>query len=416
MLGRLGGLTPRGRSLLATAAVLAVCAALVGERDLLRVAAFAAMLPVLAAVAVARTRIGLQAGRELLPPRTSVGGDCQVCLTLRGPGRWIGRLLLEDAVPRALGDPHRAAITRPSPQDELQLTYPLRPDQRAVHSLGPLVARVTDPLGLAQHRRTLAGNDRLVVLPTVVPLVGVPAGGELGVGATGSGPVGAGAAAPDAVMVRSYRQGDDLRRVHWRTTARRDELMVRVEEWSQRGGITVLLDHRAAAHRGIGPTSSLEYAVSLAASVYLHLRQRSARVRLVTADGIVLAGAGDGAEFPTDTALDALAALSASDQHDLAANVPLAAGKQELVAILGALRPAAVEQLVAHHLRAAPGHAVLLDVAAWATDSDGGLAPDPGKAARHLAAAGWSVTVANPHQSPSAVWNQLCISSRARSG
>jgi uncharacterized protein (DUF58 family) len=223
--------------------------------------------------------------------------------------------------------------------------------------------------------------------------------------------------AQDAVVVRSYRQGDDLRRVHWRTTARRDELMVRVEEWAQRGEITVLLDHRAAAHRGAGASSSLEYAVSLAASVYVHLRQRSMRVRLATVDGVAFAAAGG--DHPTDAALDALAALCATDKRDLA-NVPVTAGTYDVVAILGALGPAATEQLLAHQVRmglcAGRGHAVLLDVAAWATDSDGRLAPDPAKAARLLLAAGWSVAVADPQHSPSAVWNQLCASSQRRLG
>jgi hypothetical protein len=57
---------------------------------------------------------------------------------------------------------------------------------------------------------------------------------------------------------------------------------------------------------------------------------------------------------------------------------------------------------------------VLLDVAAWATDSDGKLAPNPAKAARLLITAGWSVVVANPQQPPSTVWDQLCISSHNR--
>jgi uncharacterized protein (DUF58 family) len=410
VLGRFGNLTIRGWCLFAAGAGAALCAVLVGERDLLRVAAFAMMLPVLAAILViSRTRIGLQADREVVPSRTPVGGDCQVHLTLRGTGRWSGLLLLQDVVPRALGGPRRFVVAQLPQHREVQVVYPLRPVERSVHSLGPLIGRVADPLGLAQCHRTLAGSTRLVVLPAVLPLVGLPAGGEFG-GTAGGGAMGAGSD-PDAVVVRSYRQGDDLRRVHWRTTARRDELMVRVEEWAQRGGITVLLDHRATAHRGDGPTSSLEYAVSLAASVYVHLRQRGTRLRLVTVDGAVLAG--DGAEHPTDTALDALAALCATDQRDLI-NVPVPAASQDVVAILGALGPAAVEQLLVHHLRAARGHAVLLDVAAWATDSDGKVAPDPAKAARLLIAAGWAVTVAGPQHPPSAVWNQLCVSSHSR--
>lgn len=405
MRGWLGCLTTRGRCLLAAGLAAALGAVLVNERDLLRVAAFAIMLPLLASVVAGRTQIRLRAHRELAPSRTSVGEDCQVHLQLHVTGRCGGRLLLEDVVPQDLGGPRRAVLARPQQHREVQLSYRLHPAARRVYSLGPLTARVTDPLGLAQYARTLVGNSALVVLPAVVPL----SGGELGAGATGGGPAGAGPV-QDAVVVRSYRQGDDLRRVHWRTSARRDELMVRVEEWSERSGVTVLLDHRAAAHRGAGPTSSLEYAVSLAASVYVHLRARGPQVRLVTADGVALAGAGNAVANSTDTALEALAALRATDQRDLA-NVPDAAGRQDVVAVLGAVGPAAVEQFLAKHLRAARGHAVLLDVAAWATDGDGQIAPNPAKAARLLVAAGWSVAVAGPQDSPAAVWDQLCTRS-----
>ena len=410
MFGSLGGLTIRGRCLLAAGAAAASCAVFVNERDLLRVAAFAIVLPVLASIVAGRAKIGLHASREVMPSPVAVGAHCQVRLTLRGGGRWSGLLLLEDTVPASLGGPRRAVVAQPPRQGEVQLRYPLHPVQRAVHPLGPLTARVTDPLGLARSHRTLAGPDRLVVRPALLPLVGLPAGGEAG--ATGGEPVSA-SSGQDAVVVRSYRQGDDLRRVHWRTTARRDELMVRVEEWTPRGGITVLLDHRASAHRGTGSTASLEYAVSFAASVYVHLRQRRMQVRLVTVDGAVLTGTGDGAEYQTDATLDALAALHATDQRDLTA-IPLTAGRQDLIAILGAVGPAAVDQLLVSHLRVARGHAVLLDVAAWATDDDGKCAPDPGKAAQLLVAAGWTVAVADSEQSPSVVWNKLCDSSASR--
>lgn len=412
MPGRLAGLTTRGRCLLAAGLAAALCAMLVNERDLLQVAAFTMTLPLLASVIVGNTQIRLRADRELVPPRIAVGGDCQAHLTLRGTGALSGRLLLEDVVPQALGGPRRAVVAHLPRRGAVSLIYPLRPVERRVHTLGPLIARSTDPLGLAEYSRTLAGYSRLVVIPVVVPLTGWPAGGELDAGEAAGGRVGVGPG-QDAVVVRSYQHGDDLRKVHWRTTARRDELMVRVEEWPERGGATVLLDHRDAAHHGSGPASSLEYAVSLAASVYVHLRQRGQRVRLVTGDGLVRTGAGDGTDHTIDTALDTLAALSATDQRELASG-PAMAGRQEVVAVLGAVEPVAVEQLLAHRPRGVRSHAVLLDVAAWATEGDGHVAPDPAQTARLLVAGGWSVAVARPEQPPSAVWDQLCISSRSK--
>ena len=93
----------------------------------------------------------------------------------------------------------------------------------------------------------------------------------------------------DLHSVREYEQGESLRKVHWRSTARRDELMVRVEERPWRGGTTLLLDHRVHAHRGSGPTASLEWAISFVASICLHLHHFGHQVRLVSEDGRVLA-------------------------------------------------------------------------------------------------------------------------------
>ncbi len=120
MRARLGGLTTRGRCLLAAGLAAALCAVLVNERDLLRIAAFASMLPLLSSVVVARTKIKLQAHRALLPSRASVGDDCQAHVTLRVTGRCSGRLLLEDVVPEELGGP-RGDAAAAAPRDAADL-------------------------------------------------------------------------------------------------------------------------------------------------------------------------------------------------------------------------------------------------------------------------------------------------------
>lgn len=430
-----GGLTTRGRCLLAAGLAAALCGVLLDERDLLRAAAFAVVLPLLATLVVRLTQVPLRAARDPGPPRIPVGSDHQVRLVVRSTRRYCGRLLLEDGVPAALGasalstseggtseldiaesDTCARFVVPSLPRDRaVRLSYPLYLAERGVHTLGPLIARITDPFRVAEFRCTLAGRSRLVVTPVVAPLTGMPTGGELGSGSAGAGRVGAGPG-QDAVAVRSYRQGDDLRQVHWRTTARRDELMVRVQEWPWRGGATVLLDHRAAAHRGSGSTSSLEYAVSLAASVYVHLAQHGQRVRLVTGDGVTRADGTGVTDHTIDTGLDALAALRPTQQLDLAAGSVLAGG-QEVVAVLGAVGPAAVDQLLTHRPSGIRSHAVLLDVAAWNVDGNGradAAAPDPAQAARLLGAVGWSVTVARPEQPPSSVWDRLCVSSHSK--
>jgi uncharacterized protein (DUF58 family) len=413
----LGGLTTRGRCLLAGALAAALCGLLLGERDLLRVAAFAAVLPLLATLVAGRAEIGLRSARELVPPRIPAGEVSEVRLGVRCTGRLGSGLLLEDGVPAELGKRPRFVVAQLPRRGAVRLRYPLRPELRGVYPVGPLVARITDPFGLAEYDRELAGRSTLVVTPVVLALSDLP-GGPGTQPARATGTEGAGrlrsGAGTDAVVVRSYQQGDDLRKVHWRSTARRDELMVRVEERPWHGGAAVLLDHRAAAHRGAGPGSSLECAVSLAASVCVHLHQLGRRVRLLTAEGRVLAGGPDApAAGGTEVLLDALAVLRPS-AHRAVHTAPTLDGGADLVAVLGSASPADLEQLLRHRPRGLRSHAVLLDVAAWAGPAAAGGACDPAEAQRLLVAAGWSVVVAGPDEPIASVWRRLCAESRSK--
>ncbi len=399
-MARFSGLTTRGRCLLAGGAATAACSVVLDERDLLRIGAFVAVLPLLAILLAARTRRTVRVSRELLPARLAVGGPVEVALHLQGSAL-VGALRLVDAVPDAAG-PQAAAppgftVHRLSRRGGARLTYPLRPLLRGVHDVGPLTAGATDPLGLAEFERTVACPDRLVVLPRVFALHGLPAALGTGEGTSGAALAHQGQGSSD-VLVRPYRHGDELRRVHWRSTARHDELMVRLEERPWRAGTTVLLDRRDAAHRGRGADSSLEFAVSMAASVCAHLLQRGEPVTLLTEDGATLPGP----ESPgLDPLLDALAALRPSARADLAG--PDLPTGTDVVAVLGALTTAHRENLLARRPRG--GYAVLLDTATW--DPTDGRPGSADAAASALRNAGWTVAVAAAGTTPDRVWEAL---------
>ena len=187
-MARFSGLTTRGRCLLAGGVATAVCSVVLDERDLLRIGAFVAVLPLLAALLAIRTRRAVRVTRELSPPRLSVGGDVEVTLHVRGSAL-VGALRLVDTVPDAAGPqasaPPGFTIHRLSGRGGARLTYPLRPALRGVHAIGPLTMGVTDPLVLAEFERTVIAADRLTVLPRVVALTGLPA--ALGAGESTSG-------------------------------------------------------------------------------------------------------------------------------------------------------------------------------------------------------------------------------------
>ncbi|MEV6647930.1 DUF58 domain-containing protein [Amycolatopsis sp. NPDC051371] len=416
MLRALSGLTTRGRCLLAAGLAAAVCSFVLNERDLLRVAVFVVALPLLVAVFISATRLRIGATRALRPQRVAVGGAGEVQLELWRSGRLpAGEILLEDGVPYALGSRPRFVVERLPHDRRVALRYPLQPVLRGIQQVGPLRATITDPFGLCEFERELIGHSRLVVVPRVVPLWGLPSGAGIGVGDDGTVRLHAGQGEAD-VIVRQYRQGDDLRKVHWRSTARRDEIMVRVEERPWRGGTTVLLDHRAAAHHGSGPAASLEWAVSFAASAALHLRRAGHRVRLVSEHGATLADTpGDGGDHYDHVVLDALAALQPAHQRDITLASDPADG-QELIAVLGTVSTEAVHELAQFRPRGIRSLAVLLDTPTW---SAGVSAPEQRAAATEdsaalLRASGWGVVIAGPGSPMPQVWAELCRSGARR--
>ncbi|WP_158887311.1 DUF58 domain-containing protein [Amycolatopsis anabasis] len=416
MLRSLSGLTTRGRCLLAAGVAAAVCAVVLNERDLLRVAVFVVALPLLVAAFIAASRVRIGAARKMLPDRVSVGSAGEVELDLWRNGRLpAGEVLLEDGVPYALGARPRFVVERLPHDRAVGLRYPIQPVLRGIQQIGPLRATITDPFGLCEFERELIGHSRLIVVPKVVGLWGLPSGAGIGAGDDGSIRLHAGQGETD-VIVRQYRQGDDLRKVHWRSTARRDEIMVRVEERPWRGGTTVLLDHRAAAHHGTGPTASLEWAVSFAASVCVHLRRAGHRVRLVSEHGKTLADTpGDGGEHYDNLILDALAALQPAHQRDVTTGHDPAEG-QELIAVLGTVSNESVHELARFRPRGIRSLAVLLDTPAW---SGGVSAPEHRAAATEesaslLRAAGWGVVIAGPDSPMPQVWAELCRTAARR--
>ena len=397
-------LSTRGRCLLAAGVATAACAVPLAERDLLRVGVFAAVLPLLALLFTLVTRRAVRVRRTLSSHRLPVDTPATVTLQVTG-GTAGGALELVDTVPDAAGPVAPPRFVVPSRAPGTAVRYRLRPAHRGVHRIGPLVAYGTDPLGLAEFARTVPGTERLLVLPRTVPLRGVPHALGSSDGAHGAGAAGAGQGRSD-VLVRPYRSGDELRRVHWRSTARHDELMVRLEERPWRGGVTVVLDRRAGAHRGHGPGASLEWAVTFAASACVHLIDRGEPVELVTEDGGFAVPPGSSAG--TDGVLDALATLRPSARLDLGG--PALPGSGDVLAVLGAT---AADELPALLARCpGQGHAVLLDVTTWSVDRASvrnavDPAPPPATTAGALRASGWAVTVAGRGDRPEDVWDEL---------
>lgn len=409
----LSGLTIRGRCFVAAGTASCLCALFLGEVDLLRVGLFVLVLPLAAVGAVARTRYRLTCTRRLDPTRVTVGREARVQLQLENVSRMpTGLMLVEDRLPYALGRRPRFVLDRLESRGVRRLDYRIRADTRGRYRLGPLAVRLTDPFGLVELVRSFASEDTLVVTPEVLTLAPVRlAGGTSGFGDAHARVIAA--AGEDDAATREYRHGDDLRRVHWRSTAHYGELMVRREEQYWQSRASLLLDTRRLAHRGDGPGSSFEWSVSATASIGVHLARQRYELRFVTDAGQPIAGESGTGGFVEGALLDTLAVVTPSRNRSLRDAVStLRQDRDEhlLIAVLGVIGEEEAEQLA--RLTPAGGAvrvAVLVDTASWAARTPGGRqrASDAQQAGRTLQRAGWTVLVARPGDRVDTVWSHL---------
>jgi uncharacterized protein (DUF58 family) len=390
----LRGLTTRGRSFLAAAAAAGISALVLGERDLLRVAILLAALPLLAAAYVGQTRYRLSCTRTVEPARVQVGAPARVLLRLANLSRLpTGTLLLEDRLPYALGSRPRLVLERLGGQRASTVAYTVRAEVRGKYEVGPLVVRLTDPFGLCELSRSFTTVAHMTVVPQMVALPSVRLAGEY----AGSGDSRARSVAvhgEDDIATREYRNGDDLRRVHWRSTARTGELMVRREEQPWESKATIVLDTRRAGHRGEGPTSSFEWAVSAAASVAVHLRHNGYKIRLVTGGGADLDTTERDADGPVLDTLAEVELSSQSDTNELVDRVRRRSDGGLVIAVLGGLSLGEAEKLGSLRASGTTCVALLIDPTTWISLPEAARAQTDAQheaAALTLLRSGWRV-------------------------
>lgn len=359
-------LTARGWALLLIGIAGAIASMAYGQRDLLWIGLLVAMLPLVAMFTVARSGLHLRAERSITPARGTLGERLVGRLRLTNSGSFpLSVLQFEESVPRELGRRPRFTVHTLKSSWQRTLEYPMTGMARGRYTVGPLLVRATDPFGLARLDRRFSATTSVLVTPRVVPLSDMSS--APGAGQTGeSTPLRIGLVGQDDVLVREYRDGDDVRRIHWRSTAKRGEIMVRREEQSWDPSLTVLLDSRRQAHAGNGPDSSFEWAVSAVASIAKHMQAGSFTLRLVDADGMLVDTTNMDPGVAQDAVLLALTETSTTtedaDLHLATEVVNLGKGGEMLVAVMGRLSPAEVGALTTMRERRSQGLALVMDV------------------------------------------------------
>lgn len=288
--------TPRGWALAVGSAVAGAGGRALGLRELYVVAASGLALALGAVAWVWLRRFSVGARRLLLPTRLAVGDVCRVELDLTNDSR-----LHSPALGLADGPGGQYLLAPLAPAETARATYGIEATRRGVRPVGPLRLRLEDPFGLASRTVNALDPGSLIVHPrvdSVPPPPEPPASTALG---GPRRPTISPLAGEDFHALRPYEPGDDLRLVHWPTSARRDELVVRQDELPRIHQTTVAVDLRASVH----DRNSLELAVSAAASVAVASARDDGLVRLVTTGG---ADSGSsGGEVHVESMLDLLA-------------------------------------------------------------------------------------------------------------
>lgn len=139
---------------------------------------------------------------------------------------------------------------------------------RGVYRVGPATVEVTDPLGFAVTEQTIDSVDRLIVYPAVEDLKGFPITRGKDPAMQASRPEFSQNGGEDFFTLREYERGDDLRFVHWPSSARTDTLMIKQMETPWQSRALVLFDLRLGSYES---PEHFEKAVRGAASVVRHL-------------------------------------------------------------------------------------------------------------------------------------------------
>jgi uncharacterized protein (DUF58 family) len=385
----LGTLTVRGRSFVTAGAAAAICGLLIPEADLLRIGALLMALPLLSAFGAGRARYRLSCVRRVTPARLPAGQSAALTIRLVNVSRLrTGLLLADDVVPYALGSRPRFVFEGIGGGGSREYSYELSADTRGKYTVGPLRVRVADSFGLVSITRAFTSTSTLTVTPAIIPLAQPPLAGSW-LGDSDSGRRSIAANGDDDTAPRSYRTGDSLHRVHWRSTARYGELMVRREEQYWRNSASLFLDSRRTGYSG----AMFELAVTAAASIGVHLTGEGFDARLVT----------DLGEIPRqgsfrDTLLDTLAVLQPSRAIRLDAGIrALGSGDGQLIAVLGELPPGQAQELAAARRGNAQAIALILSTDERAVSAS----------ARALTVAGWRVAVVPDAARLPSAWQEL---------
>jgi len=304
--------TLRGWAALGAALALGLLWVGFGEQLMLALSVFLLLAVAAGSLYVRRAGLNVELSRMVAPVQVHDGDRAIVEVTMVSSRR-LHEAVVEDTV-HGLGAATFIA-SRVKQDVPMIARYEVLCRPRGIYKLGPATIRVHDPFDLAEFAVVAGRPDRLVVYPQVEQLDGLPSvrgqDPNMNMASANFSLTGG----EDFFTLREYQQGDDLRRVHWPSSARRDKLMIKQLEMPWQSRALVLLDPRSLSYQ---TPDSFEHAVRGAASAMTHLFKNgfSPTVWLGGAEATVVSSSQ-----AYTTAMEQLATVAPSRGVDLKAAV-----------------------------------------------------------------------------------------------
>lgn len=287
--------TGRGLAVGIVGVVAVILAYVFGRTELLLIGCLAVLLVGAALLFVRLRRVRMTVTRSFSPHTPVAGHAATGTVELRNLSRYgSAEARWRETLPwGAFATPFVQLESLPAVgstwnESMVVLRYEAVPPRRGLFDIGPLVIELSDPFGFARSEIAVGGTQRVAVIPDVenLPLSGITAIADEGSARAQRFRALGG---DDDVTTRTYRPGDALRRVHWRASAHRGELMVREEEQRSHAEARVVLDTTRSGYADFlslaGPhqpqSERFEWALRVAVTLALHLEQRGFLVQLV---------------------------------------------------------------------------------------------------------------------------------------
>jgi uncharacterized protein (DUF58 family) len=281
-------ITRQGVSVCLAGVAALVVGRVFGIVELYVIGAACVVAVIVAAATVWARRPRISASRWIHPALLVAGDTGSVDIAMQHRGRVRSApFVLEEAVRRTNTEDHvaRLPVSALPAGSSSTSGYRVPTAARGVILIGPLRAVTTDVLGIARSSKPIVGIDEIVVAPRT-EMLDMP---DLGRGALGeallesSRRLGPG----DFHGLREYATGDEPRSIHWKASARSDELMVKEHTVEGLHQCTVMFDPSPDTH---GSTANFERGVIAAASVVHNAARSGLNTRFITAGGIDLRG------------------------------------------------------------------------------------------------------------------------------